>query len=613
MRILYSLSVILLIVCFLLAKKSDNKLNILKWILISIVVFSGFNAFSAFLVSIVHVKASLLSRLIINLMASGVIYYYFLRKKEFQKYYYKWTDIIAFVIITIVCSIVVGIRTHGFDLYFETTDPATHTLVAERFVESNRISVDNPNVDKLYNTQKSYDLFFSYVNLGTMFQVFGTTQGSHVLLFYIFEYLTLITSIFSFYLLISKSNNKILNLIISLIISIVYMLGYPLNNLIFGFHYLGLSILITSMIILIYEELFESNLKNSLMVLLSAWLLNFSLFTSYYLFIPIVYGGIGVYILWKVFINKEIDLKKAIYIIGVTLVIPFVLGMYMYFIYPRFALPNSESAASAFAMNGYIYRNLVGNFLILFPIVIYSSIKCIKNKKIDPETFMLPILLIFMAYIMKLMYARVAETYYYYKFYFMLALFMYLCIGRLFNRSDESSGIVGSYILCYCLLLIAMFFNIDTILTEKYILINPVPSIDNAVHIYKTNKNYINDAEVIFTRSQLESLDKINDLKLLKTGNVCYFGGLFQKLWVYSLYRISPVLDEYRLGNYYDEEPTLEDAFNDEDIKYILVNKSSEMSKQASKIYNDEKSDKKLFIKYKDKNFILYEVIKNHN
>lgn len=608
MRILYSLSVILLILCFLLAKKDDKKLNILKWVLISIVVFSGFNAFSAFLVSIVHIKASLFSRFIINLIASVAIWHYSLRNKAFQKYYFKWTDVIALVVITIACSIVVGIRTHGFDLYFETTDPASHVLNAERFVDTERIAADNDIQDVLYNTKKTYDLFYASVNLGTMIQVFETTKSSHVIIFYTFEYLTMIFSVFAFYLTIAEKSKENLKCIICFVISMIYMLGYPLNNFIFGFHYLGLAVFISNMIIMIYEEMFENEKYSNILVLVSALILNFSLFTSYYLFIPIVYGGIGIYVLWKTFINHQIGFKIALKIILTTLVIPFMLGIYLYFIYPKIIFPNELSTVSAFKLNGYIYRNLIGNFLILFPIVIYYFISCVKNKKIEAETFMLPILVIFMLYILKLMYKGEAETYYYYKFYFMLSLLTYLSIGKLFSKDKKFDGLIGSYVIVYGLLIVAMFFNIDGLLYDKYVLINPVPSIDNVVHVYKTNKNYIYDASPIYTKNQLNSLDKIYDLRLLKSGNVYYFGDLFQKLWIYSLYRISPVLDEYRLGAYYDENPSLNEVVMDnEDVKYILVKKSDKINNQILK-FNNSSKDKYLEMEYKDKNFILYKI-----
>ena len=196
-----------------------------------------------------------------------------------------------------------------------------------------------------------------------------------------------------------KNKNNVIQKIIdnSLIfmLIIICILGYPLNNLIFGFHYLGISILITLILFYLIERI-NFKKKNQYLII-SIILFSFSIFTSYYMFVPIAYGSCGLYYLYKWFPKKEITLKKSIKYIVVTLCISFLIGLYMYILSKMlFSSGETTSGLSTFTLEGYIYRNLLGNIFILFIFSCYIFIKNIINKEINVFDISLIMTTIFM-------------------------------------------------------------------------------------------------------------------------------------------------------------------------------------------------------------------------
>ena len=594
MNIVFFVSCILLIISFLLIKRNDKKSNLLKWILLSIVIFFCYNSFVVFLLSLFNIVAFEWVRLIINVLLIGCFSFMIYRKKEIQQYYIKVTDVIISILLVVSVLLISNWHFKNNNFYFETTDPSVHFSWAERFFEKPTLGMDMD--EHLFYSSNSFDLFSAYVSAGTVFEFFGSKNViDHLNLFVVFEVGVLILSCLMLYFSIVKDKSKWYIRVLSGILSLVYILGYPLNNLIFGFHYLGLSILLINAIIVLFMDYFKNDRSSKLIYYILLALLNFSVFSFYYLFVPIIFGAEGLYLLLR-WIFKKNTFKEFAFMVLYTLIIPFIIGIAIYFIYPRF-LPNSSGGLSPFLMDGYIYRNLIGDFIIFIPFVIYSIINSIKDKKINVLHCTYPFIILFMLGVFFWILFGDAATYYYYKFYFLLSMIVFMTIGIELNKKNNLIFII--FVIYLAVLLSAQLFNIEDRISKKEFLLNPVSSINSVEYVYYYNRIIIDNREPVFTKSQLESLDKIDGMfgDEVKSGNIIFYSGLLQKLWFYSIYDISATYNYSTLGDFYEENVSFDKIKDDGKYKYILLNSNDEMKNEINKKFNTL---------YEDNNFIFF-------
>lgn len=86
MGIIYGISILLLLINFILIKKTDKKINIISFISIAIVVLLCYNALICYILTFVTIKITLLNLTIINVFFTGVMGFIIFKKREIQKY-----------------------------------------------------------------------------------------------------------------------------------------------------------------------------------------------------------------------------------------------------------------------------------------------------------------------------------------------------------------------------------------------------------------------------------------------------------------------------------------------------------------------------------------------
>lgn len=604
MSILYIITSLILLTAFLLIKKTDGKENLLFWLLISIILFMCYNSISVYVLSTLGIKASLIIRSIINIFMSFLFYNFYFKNTHIQKYYVDFKDILACLFILLFCIYVAGsLFGKNIALKFETTDPASHFNLATRFAESNLLLEKSP-ADPLYGQSKC-TMFFSYTNLGTLFQLAPKNISFIILgkIFVLFEsFIFLISGLLLYFTITMKrKNNKIglLTMILSILISILYLFGYPLNNLIFGFHYLGLGVLLINTIIIFVTLIFSKKFITNKLIIILTVIVIFSIFTTYYLFVPVIYASVGIYILWQFYFNKKLNFKKSLLLITYILIIPFIIGFINYFIPPLFD-KTIVTGGNALALEGYIYRNLLGNFIFLIPICIWNVIEKFKNKRLNIETIIFALFIIFCILVFFLGWIGKASSYYYFKSYYPISLLMFIIIGNIID-SDSKRSITIVYLLAYVILIIFQINEVDSKISNHNILFNPSGFSRSITDIYAFNYQKINSNEYIYSASELNSLEeieKIIDDENIKTGEIILYDGLLEKLWFYSYFKISPVNDSYTLSDYYNDNLSVDNLINNSNFSYVLYH------------HNDNDKTKLLeyfTVLYDDDNFVLAE------
>lgn len=602
--IIYILAFIVFLVSFLLLKKDNKTRNLILWIIIMFFITFIVNSLVIFILGIFDLPAPMLFRTLVFFGLSVYPLYKIIKTKKVQKYKICYIDYIALAV-ALFLTIGIGVWRFGnfHNLCFETTDPAIHYASAEILSESSKLP-EKSNTQFLFG---GAPMFFASSVTGTGFQIvdfFGGGFQERLICFYVVELLIIFSSfMIVFYSInqnIDKKNWK--RILLSLIICILYILGYPLNNMIFGFHYLGLGILIGLILLKLVSETIDKDTNALYLIFIS--ITAFSIFTCYYLFVPIFYATVGLYILYLWKFQKKFDFNKACKYIGICLFIPFAVGMYHYFIRSYIFSSGSSDVLSSnvsfLKLEGYIYRSLLGNFVLILPIVFYKIILNIKIKKTTIFDFGFISIFGLIVLIFILLYIGRAGSYYFYKLYYLLSPMVFILFGQaLTEKNERINGFAVANVILLFSLFWFQFYDVDNELYDRNPLMNNSTFSRGIEDVYWFN-NIKNDKDLfpyIYTSKQLSDLDKLNKKyhKQLIENKVIYYDYFIQKFWFHVFTGINPINNEKKLSYFVDLELSSEDINDSVTAKYLICTKSS---KQNCVLDNFE-------IEYQNSSFVL--------
>lgn len=555
MEIVYVISVFLLLVEFMLIKKSNEKLNILGILGLGIVLILSYNVLECYIINFLKIKLTLLNLSIVNVLIIILGIIYLVKKKEVQKYYIKSADAIFAFLLLVIILIIAKLQYDGcLNLKYETSDAAVHYRATQDFVNNDTFL--NQSEDELLWI-KDWKIG-SYVNSGLIMKVFSNVidEFYYYKIFMIFSLFILFMTGYMIYMAISKfSKGKVP--VLEFIVTILCLLGYPLNSLIYGYEYMSMGILIV--LTLLYMVQFYTNKQiKSRHILAILFLLNFMLFHSYYQFVPYTYSALFIYIC---FVNykedKKLFTKKNIITLIVTLIIPFILGFVYYFAQGLYnlefvsnsvsevledSLSTQEGIISSFSRDGYVYNNLYGNIILLLPLLIYVIVKEIKTKKTIDFSSILAIFAIgYIILLIVLNYIGKVSDYYVTKNYFALWIILWYTTFKGLYYLYEKKKLVP-YVLTgiYIIMVVISYFNFDVEDVQNKLKKNKLESF---TEIYNVNFAFLQyrlatyyDKELELMKYAKDNLDKSKKIELLGTET--------QILWAY------PLLDYYY---YYDD------------------------------------------------------------
>lgn len=549
----YILSNVLLIVAFLRLKKTDEKLNLLKWIVISFGLLFCYNAILVFILSFVMIPAYLLNLTIINFLISIILFILIKKSYNCQKYFIKKRDIIVTVIFTMVILLLAFFRFgFPFNIVYETCDPGTHFWSAKDFSEY--LLLLNKVADETVVNFETH-AFASYVNLGLLFKICAPfiDNFDYFAIYILFDIGMLLLSTLMFYFFVSNLNKK-LNIFILILGILFYMLGYPLNSLIIGFFYLGHSLMIIMLLFMLYH-LYDKKAINEWLNIILIIFTTLGLFFTFYFFVPVIFGGLFIYFIYKCLKNKEkiITLKNILFI-SLVYILPCILG-FIYFIFPN--LSNSDkNFMHQLSLNGYCYIDIYSSFLLFLPFLVYYFLYFIKKKELDFEFFIYILLIFFIITIIILWYFDIASPYYLSKTYYLLWLLNFIIVFKVvsecqFNKIIFLISFVISLLLCSILLLTNFedYFNKKT---PYYIVSNSFDKI--GIYGYNISK-YLNPT-IVLTNEELNDLKELynNGIRNITSNALPY-----TRLWLASYFETKKIdypenkLYDYIVANYYND------------------------------------------------------------
>lgn len=533
MNYLYVILQFLTIIGFVLIKKNNKKINLIGNLIISIVLILCYNIFVTYVLTAIGIKSTLLSLSIVDFIIILMFLIVLIRKKQFQKYYIRKTDIFFLSLLLIVIAAIsyfrFGIRFEK--LTYRTSDPSVHYMASYEFYENSLLLNKAPS-DRLikFNTMMPG----SYVNIGLLFKIFKEPSYK---IYEAFDVMLLFLIGSSFYFIISKEQKNKINIIFQYLLSFIYILGYPLNSMIWGFSYLSLGLLIINTIILIIPKLFDKDLKQ-VFVIISSFLFTFGLFFTYYFFAPVLYAAIGIYILINIIKEKEklFSLKNIINLL-IILVLPTILGI-SYFILPGM-ISNASTDVESITAEGSIYRNLFADFVLFIPLVLYYIYDKISKKENNLITITLILLTIFALLFLILGMLGKVSSYYFYKVHYVLWMLIlagtYKTLENLINIK-ETKVLSIIFIIFYIFISLYGVLRIGNIITKINPLFNEINSEQYLVNIFRENSGKIIAEREIINEEQFAVLKNISED--YNSQNTEIISGIYQRLWIYSMYDI---------------------------------------------------------------------------
>lgn len=558
MSLLVLFSQILVLYAFMRIEKTKQKQNFLSQLALGIVLLFCYNLIISYAMSYLHIPIGIFSYSLVNVIISVALLYYSKKQNSQQLYSYSKMDIIAVVIL--IC---VGFYTcyknmqGGFNLGYETTDPSVHFYASKIFALTDSIfnNMEVPYYGKVGGLSSFYcNCGYFMRGLSSFFDV-----SEYYKLFQIFDGFIFILAGIIFYATTSHFFKKDKYKFVGIVISVFYYLGYPLNAYLFGFGYLPVTIIIINSVIYLLDmakiSLFDQ-LNRKIIYMIELFLCFFGIFFGYYFFVPVVYSASFLYIAY-LFWNKKVLFKKNnILFLFVVLILPSILG-FAYFVLPAI-ISRGETTVEAIALEGYIYRNLYQNFLILIPFFLYGIHLSIKERTAYSIITIFSILFTVAVFVLGIY--NKASSYYFYKMYYMLWLLGFYSITWILGEILETNfKPFALYSLTSFIAVFSLFWiGFDDKVRNKNILFNPSPTLGVYFDVYNMNRTYCRGH--FLNEDQIKLISEVDSIATEKgIDQVIMKGETLQRLWALSMTDLYLTDDRMQLGSFYEECLTIKE------------------------------------------------------
>lgn len=382
-------------------------------------------------------------------------------------------DIAAWIIVLLIC-IACYFAQFGFPpmISFMSSDAAAYTSASFALAQG---EVEGAQYLSHLFTGSLMACFDAFIDRETSYMVFELSEA--ILLF---------LSGVSLYSLCAALCQKLSSVPLCVLVAL-YVVGYPLNNMIFGFSYLGLSV--TCICILLFTCVATSVSRCSLQRACAASILLYELIISYSLFVPPIYLG--------VFVLFVMEYRKKGYGVGRSLMaligifaIPVCFGYLI--VYSSYFVASDVAVGTVIAIEGGATRDLYANFIFIAPLSIYGFVCNIKEQRSHALSVLTAVFCFYVAALFILCALELVSTYYYYKLYYVVWLLLFAnaaCgVGRLMS---DARLILVSYALVWGSLFLFAFTGFDAKLNAARPNLNPTPIAKSWFPVYSFNAEYI--------------------------------------------------------------------------------------------------------------------------
>lgn len=560
MSVFFAVSFLGVYFAIFLCEKTEKELNGFAWINVTFIITLCYHAFVAGILSLISIKVNLLSIGMFDIILCLILMFLYSKKTiRIQRYYFEFRDacIILILLICVVVRFLMQFSTQ-LNLHYITSDPSVHLFQAMEVINSGR-------VEKMYFGSLTNALFMEFME--PFFSGFYVYKS-----FILMDGIMLFVSGLSFFSVMKQEknlndHNKNKLVIPEIILLLMYVLGYPLNNMVFGFVYLGMAVSIIATII-VFTNLYLQTESRELYYKIALMFLCFGVSISYVLFAPIIYISIFICISYEIL--KTQNVKNWIFSCLKIFLLPCVLTV-IYCFFGMFS-GNVDSMKTGIQNAGYIYQDIFMNaWIICFPVLVGLFVS-FKRKVISMENVGGGMMAVFAMALGLLTLNGTISPYYFFKLAYVVSLFLYAFAyqGVLYWVEDSKMTLWG-----FCITIVLLFGVFFGRLEERIAGVIPnfvsYQKIPFYLDIYEFNNQTI-DSE-IYSIGKMELYQKIYEDYNQPT--IC-IGEWLDCYWYEAL--TNQRMDQEK---YYpwliDQRQYWENIAQDKDIKYLLVLKDSKI------------------------------------
>lgn len=469
--IFFTVAVIVYISGFWVFNKSADKISGIVWVPITCISQLCFHVLCASLLNLLGIPVNIVTLGVTDIVAGA--YFWMHTKKNGLRQEYEWRlDQLLYVAILAVVVIVYTLQRYGstLQLTYATIDPAVHLWYAMDVV----------------NTQSVNNMFYAALNNALLIEMLAplTTVSEYYRIFVLGEGLHLFLAGLMFYAVLQRWIRNNFLKVVAIVFSFLYLLGYPLNNSLYGFNYLGMGVTVIAYLIAVTDSYIGEESKKGFNIFL-LMLGCLGIFECYMLFMPVVFLSIFFCIGWKqLHAGRLFTVNTMIEYLEIFL-LPCIIGLY----YAFFGVFSGDvTVTSAIAAEGAIYRDLYSNFLPLMPFALLGIYQLVKKKNFQLVSILLPLLSIFTLGMFYFGLKGKVSSYYFYKNYYLLWLVFFLVafIGIAYLSEKSKEVVVCSFITWAS---VAMLYvsHLEPSLNATYPLFVPMEKADKLNDVYSMN------------------------------------------------------------------------------------------------------------------------------
>lgn len=530
-------------------KKSENALVGSTWFGLSIVLTMCLHTFGAAVICLVKIPVNLYSIGILDLLVSIFLFYCIKKQGERQTYQYHAVDGLAIIIIGVIVIAFLE-KQYGFSLsiHYQTIDPAAH-------FQSAMDIVNNQTVSSMFYSALNNSLWIEF--LGPLF-----TVSTYYKIFILSDVIQLFLSGLLFWCVVRKYCSTLFIKAGALIITVLYLVGYSMNNTIYGFVYLGMGVTIIAFLMCVTDLFLEQSADKKILIPM-LMLGCLGIFECYVLFMPVVFFSVFFSIAAMKIRDKKLFSKEMVIECFQIFLIPCFVGL----LYTYLGIFNGDtSVGSAISTEGAIYRDLFSNFVPFLPLAIFGFIMNLKKKKIETNMFLLPLLAIFIAGLGYLGLKGKVSSYYFYKNYYLLwLLVLVMVVQSLVYVTGQAKIFLASYFAVFAMVCGMYLTNFEGKVQAKNSLFSLTIKANTYLDVFAYNYSELGSESYLDSKMQLYQY--VYQELLSKGQTIVPLAGYWEDDYWYQ------GITDQRLSGYaywnYGEEYFFEQL--EEEAEYVLV------------------------------------------
>jgi len=489
-----------------------------------LILYECWAAFICGIMSLAHIPVTIVSMAIANFIAAGAAFVFYrslsgepgapLSVKSIwpmrQRFIFPIADVAFAVMLAVFCVFVWKIH-FGQEaaIIYGTIDPADRFSRAVGILSERTVIGPYPN---MYFGHITNALF-----MGAAEPVYSGVYAIRA--FEIKEMINIWLAGMTFYAALRQLSDKPFARAVFFALGFAYTLGYPWNNGLWGFGYLGASVTLIIFVQIGARFLTDDRQRPLIgLVIIAAGCMGVGL--TYTVFAPPVFIAAFIAIIfWKK--------QKLSQVLGIEVLV-FAVPVTMVYIFTA-VIGRGEAGSdlgSQFMIEGAIYRNLLGDFLIWLPLAALVLVYAVRKGKWDFSKIFALVFFVYQVYFLHRMLTGTVSTYYYYKFNFVAWYIVLFLAGAAVVLLTQEGGrrniaAVGCWLLVFFGVGVYTVGGYDYSLADKNHNMNPIPAADGLFGVYSNNNAYFRFIEhnpIYYRWDFLELTDAAFKERLVLTG-----------------------------------------------------------------------------------------------